>query len=65
MLSALSVVDADEGKCKSRIRVSLLPESYRDNGIIIPVWFAVPGKIKHFIIVFGTNIMCAEHASNY
>lgn len=28
---------------------------HRDNGIIMAVWFAVPGKIKHFIIVFGTN----------
>lgn len=31
---------------------------HRDNGIIMAVWFAVPGKIKRFIIVFGTNSRC-------
>lgn len=28
---------------------------HTDNDIIVPVWFAVPGKIKRLIIVFGTN----------
>lgn len=36
-----------------------------DNGIIMPVWFSFPGKIKHFIIVIGTNILYGKHPSNY
>lgn len=38
----------------------------RDNGIIAPVRFAVPAKIKHFIIVLGDKQSPrAELASNY
>lgn len=37
----------------------------RDNGIIMPAWFSIPRKIKHFIIVVRTNILYGKHPSNY